>query len=137
MKISFSSSVRWCFHREASQSGVFEEEAEPPLQDAQEEYAEKFMIGSQLADVKIAANLLREIERYNFINEVASEHSVDSLQSLLAENQTMYESMSSKVAESRQKEASRSEQLMIPRAVPGLPATDSKPDPLSIVLGGL
>ena len=49
-------------------SGVSEEEAEPSLQDAQEEYAETFMVGSQLADVKIAANLLREIERCNFIN---------------------------------------------------------------------
>ncbi len=110
--------------------------SEQDAEAVQEEYAEKFMIGAQLADIKIAANLLSEIERYSFIHKTAKENSLVSLQALLQENRSLYESMNSRVqTASQQKEVARSD-VFIPRTTPSAPVTNGM-DPLAAILGGL
>jgi len=116
-----------------AQGEVFNSEQD--AEAVQEEYAEKFMIGAQLADIKIAANLLKDIERYSFIHKVAKENSLQSLQSLLQENRSLYESMNSRVqTASIQKQAAQSD-VFIPRTTPSAPVTSGM-DPLSAILGG-
>lgn len=104
-----------------------------PVQEAQDEFAEKFMVGSKLADIKIAASLLQESERYSFVNKIARENSLSALESLLSENQTLYESMKSR--EPREKQASRGD-FFIPRTTQGNPPPSSHQDALSSILSG-
>lgn len=118
---------------EAAAQGGFNSETD--VESVQEEFAEKFMVGAQLADIKIAANLLKDIERYSFIHKVAKENSLAGLQGLLEENRSLYESMNSRVQASAQQKQAGQQDVFIPRVTPSTPVTGGM-DPLSAILGG-
>jgi hypothetical protein len=107
------------------------------VQRAQEEYAEKFMVGAQLADIKIASNLLKEVERYGYIHNVTAKHSLESLQELLNESRDLYESMSNKVVQASQgKGAKQAASLQIPRVTPAPERENSEISDLAAILSG-
>lgn len=114
--------------KEAPEEPVKEASREP----SEEEISEKFIYASQLADIKLAAGVIGEDDRYTFIRKTVAERSLGEIQTLLQESGELYQKFAER-EESRKKEASFVPPS--PAAIPSAPKGVST-DPLSAILSG-
>ena len=95
---------------------------------ANDEYREKFMLSSRLADVKIAVGQMGENDRYAFVEQTINENSIDEIEKVLNESEGMYEA----VKAAKSKVASRN-----PLAPNPMMRREAEIDPLQAIFGGI
>lgn len=105
--------------------------SEEEMEQAMNDYREKWAVANQIADIKIAADQWKENDRYQQVDSLSQKHSLNDLQEKLEDNRQML----GKISSSQQKKQTKNAQ--IPHGYSTSKQSNQSENPLGDILNDL